>query len=42
LIVLDKGQIVGQGTAEELDQSQDATVRQFMRAATEATDGVQR
>jgi phospholipid/cholesterol/gamma-HCH transport system ATP-binding protein len=42
LIILDQGQIVVQGTAEELDQSQDEAVQQFMKSATEVTHGVHR
>jgi len=42
LIILDKGQIIGHGTGEELDQSQDERVRQFMSSDTEVRHGVHR
>jgi phospholipid/cholesterol/gamma-HCH transport system ATP-binding protein len=42
LIILHQGHIVGQGTVEEVDQSQDEVVRQFMSSATEGVHGVHR
>jgi phospholipid/cholesterol/gamma-HCH transport system ATP-binding protein len=41
LVILHEGHIVLQGTAEELDQSNDEIVRQFMGSATEVEYGVQ-
>jgi phospholipid/cholesterol/gamma-HCH transport system ATP-binding protein len=42
LIILDKGHIVAQGTADELDRSEDEAVKQFMRSATEDQHGIHR
>ncbi len=42
LIILHEGHIVVQGTVEEVDQSQDEVVQQFMSSATEGEHGVHR
>jgi ABC-type transporter Mla maintaining outer membrane lipid asymmetry ATPase subunit MlaF len=42
LIILNKGHIAVQGTADELDRSQDEIVRQFMISATEGDHGILR
>ncbi|MCX6543002.1 MAG: ATP-binding cassette domain-containing protein [Acidobacteria bacterium] len=40
LIILHKGHIAAQGTADELDRSRDEIVRQFMSSATEGEHGI--